>query len=170
MEFRYFRDPEGFAFLVDSPQPCSVCSKVGVWFDTGGYAGINEIDCICEACLKSGKLIDLEIEANQYYDDDSEESVTLMYKTPALPTLQETAWPLVDGELPVFERIASKQDFESKDEFLKSFSGEGHEVSEIEWLWDRLPEKKLNSYKDAGDVSVYLFTLKGNKYWMWDAN
>ncbi len=93
-----------------------------------------------------------------------------MYKTPALPTWQETAWPLVNGEFPVFERIASKQDFENKDEFSNSFIGEGQEKTDIEWLWGVLPEKKLSSYKEAGDISVYLFTLAGKKYWVWDAN
>ncbi len=47
MEFRYFINPKDFAFLMDQPKPCSICKKVSVWFDTGGYPGVNEIECIC---------------------------------------------------------------------------------------------------------------------------
>lgn len=51
MNFKYFRDPSNFTFLVDEPTECSVCGNVGIWFDSGGYAGVNDIDCICPDCM-----------------------------------------------------------------------------------------------------------------------
>ena len=172
MEFTYFKNPTSFAFLTDQEQPCSICKDVQICFDTGGYAGVNEIDCICTHCLKSGKLKSLEIEANQFYFDDSDESIELTYMTPALPTWQETIWPCIDGEFPVFEKIASKQEFENKDEFINTYYSQDNEEepNNIDWLWEMLPEKTLKSYKDAHDISVYLFTKNGEKYWVWDAN
>ena len=170
MEFEYFKYPEKFTFQTDEPKSCSICNKTTICFDAGGYPGIKEIDCICSNCLKAGKLIDLEIEPNMIFDDGSEAVKTITYKTPALPTWQDIVWPTIDGQQPVFECVASKQDFSNKQEFLGCFIEDDQKKDEVEWLWDSLPDKKLNSYKEAGDVSVYLFSLGNKKYWVWDAN
>ncbi|WP_159084247.1 CbrC family protein [Saccharobesus litoralis] len=170
MEFKYFKNPDKFAFLTSEPEACSVCGKLEVCFDAGGYSGINSIDCICFECLASGKLIDLDIEPNMIFDDGSEASKTITYKTPALPTWQETAWPTIKGRQPTFECIASKQDFLNKQDFLDCFIEDNQTREEVEWIWDTLPDKKLSSYEDASDISVYLFSLDNKKYWVWDAN
>lgn len=170
MKFKYFRNPKEFSYVVDRPTNCSICGDVGIWFDTGGYSGLGEIDCLCDQCLHAGKLIDLEIEANLNFDDGTVEAEIITYKTPTLPTWQDTPWPMINGEFPVFERIASKKDFESKEEFIESFAGDISERGKIEWLWDTMPDKSISCYSDAGDVSVYLFTLDDKKYWVWDAN
>jgi uncharacterized protein CbrC (UPF0167 family) len=104
------------------------------------------------------------------YDDGSEAAKTITYRTPALPTWQGTGWPMIEGKFPVFECIASAEDFHDKSEFLDSFIEEDQSKNEIEWLWSELPRKKLNHYSEGGDISVYLFSLKGKKYWVWDAN
>jgi uncharacterized protein CbrC (UPF0167 family) len=170
MKFEYFKYPEKFTFILNKPTPCSVCREVGLWFDAAGYSGVKDIECICTNCLQSGKLIDMNIEANLSFDDGSEASKIIIYKTPSLPTWQDTFWPVIEGSFPVFECIASKQDFLDKNEFLNSFIENDQKKEEIEWLWDRLPPKKLNHYNESGDISVYLFSLKDKKYWIWDAN
>jgi len=170
MEFEYFRYPEKFTYIIDSPEPCSICGTVGLCFDSGGYSGVNNIDCICANCLQSGELIDLEIEPNMNFDDGSEAAKTITYKTPSLPTWQDTAWPMIDGEFPIFERIASVEDFKDKEEFLNTFVESDQTKEEVEWLWERLPRKQLNHYNEAGNISIYLFSLKDKKYWVWDAN
>jgi uncharacterized protein CbrC (UPF0167 family) len=170
MNFEYFRYPEKFSFMTENPESCSVCSEIKKCFDAAGYSGVRDIDYICVDCLKAGKLIELGIESNLNFDDGSEAAKTITYKTPALPTWQDTVWPMVDGRFPIFECIASKEDFNDRNEFLNSFIEEDQTKSDIEWIWDSLPPKKLNSYKDGGDVSVYLFTLDSKKYWIWDAN
>lgn len=170
MEFEYFKHPEKFAFLTDGPMPCSVCHDTKICFDAGGYPGVNDIECICASCLKAGKLIDLDIEPNMTFDDGSEAAKTITYKTPSLPTWQDTVWPTIDGKHPVFECIASKQDFTDKQDFLSYFFEDSQSKEDVGWLWDSLPDKKLNSYKEGGDVSVYLFSLGNQKYWVWDAN
>ena len=170
MEFEYFRYPEKFAFLTDEPMPCSVCHDRTICFDAGGYPGVNDIECVCAECLKTGKLIDLEIEPNMIFNDGSEAANTIAYRTPALPTWQDTAWPTIDGQPPIFECIASKQDFVDKQEFLDCFVENTQKKEDVAWLWDCLPDKKLNSYKEGGDISVYLFSLGNKKYWVWDSN
>lgn len=169
MDFEYFKYPERFAFLTDDQVACSICCDVKVCFDAGGYSGVNQIDCICSECLKAGKLIDLEIEPNMIFDDGSEASKIITYKTPGLPTWQDTAWPTINGLKPVFQCIASKQDFTGKEDFLDCFIEGDQAKEDVEWIWDTLPDRKLNSLKEAGDISVYLFSLDNRKYWVWDA-
>lgn len=170
MKFEYFKYPEKFTFILDKPAPCSVCGEVGLWFDAGGYSGVENIECICTNCLQSGKLIEMDIEANLCFDDGSEAAQTITYKTPALPTWQDTVWPMINGEFPIFECIASVEDFKDKEEFLSSFIESNQTKDDIEWLWERLPRKKLNHYNEGGDISIYLFLLNDKKYWVWDAN
>jgi len=172
MNFKYFKDPMNFSYISDKPVACSICNEIKICFDAGGYIGVEEIDYICEDCLASGKLIDLDIESNLVYaiDSSDEESLTIAYKTPAFPTWQDTAWPVVNGQYPLFERIASKEDFKDKQEFVDSFIEDEQSKSEIGWLWDMLPDKKLNNYEEAGGITVYLFSLDNRKYWIWDAN
>ena len=170
-KFRYFRDPDNFAFRVERALPCSVCEVEGLWFDAGGFYGTNEIECICDDCLASGKLKELEIETNEASQGPPEEIETIIYKTPALPTWQDRVWPYIDGSYCVFERMASKADFKDKYEFQGSFSHDDKEQSDLEWLWNILPDKKINNHREGNfDVSVYLFTLGNKKHCTWDAN
>lgn len=170
-KFKYFRDPDNLAFRVDTALPCSICGAEGIWFDGGGFYGANEIDRICDDCLAAGKLKELEIETNDASEGALEEIETIIYKTPPLPTWQDTAWPYVDGSYCVFERMASKEDFVNKDEFQNSFSEEDKEHSDLDWLWEVLPEKRINNHQEGNfNVSVYLFTLGEKKHCIWDAN
>ena len=170
MEFKYFKHPEQFAYKISKPAPCSVCGTVDLCFDAGSYFGGHDLECICESCLLSGALIELGVETNMVADENSEAAKTIIYKTPALPTWQDSVWPVIDGKYPVFERIASVEDFEDKQEFLNSYINLDQNTSDIEWLWDELPKKRLSHYNEGRDISVYLFSLNDKKYWIWDSN
>ncbi len=170
MEFQYFSDPLNFAFTTDEEVNCSTCDEKAICFEAGGYMGIETIDYICACCLKSGKLIELDIESNLVYGNGADSTDIIAQKTPAFPTWQDTVWPLIDGIYPVFERIASKEDFENQEDFVESFIETDQKKNEIDWLWDKLPNKRLKNYKEATDISVYLFSIKEKNYWVWDAN
>jgi len=170
MKFRYFRDPDNFAFKIEEEQQCSVCKDVGRWFDAGGFFGVNEIDCICDNCLSEEKLEELEIETNEAFEGTDEEKREIIYKTPALPTWQGNRWPYVVGGYCVFERIASKEDFDGKDDFVGSFSNSDTKNSDMEWLWDSLPVKIIKNVNEGADISVYLFSRNGKKHCTWDSS
>jgi Uncharacterized protein conserved in bacteria len=171
MKFKYFRDPDNFAFKVDEASACSICGKKGLWFEAGGFYGENEIDCICDECLIDGRLEELGIETNEAFGGDDEETRIIIYKTPALPTWQDRVWPHINGEYCVFERMASKADFESKGEFINSFSAQDKENSDLYWLWEILPEKRIANHLEGNfNISVYLFTCHGQKLCTWDAS
>lgn len=171
MKYKYFRDPINFAFRVENETPCSICNESGIWFDAGGYNGSNEIDCICDKCLSNGELKKLDIESNEASEGSIEEIETIIYMTPSLPTWQDNVWPFIEGEYCIFEKIASKKDFRDKEEFVNSFSDSDKADSDLNWLWDILPEQQIRNLKEGNfDVSVYLFTSNGKNVCIWDAN
>ncbi len=157
MEFKYFRDPENFAFKMDEPTKCSVCSNIGVWHDAGGFYGINEIECICDSCLLDGKLKELEIETNEAIYGTDEDKAEIIYRTPALPVWQSRMWPAVNGKYCIFERMAAKADFSSKQEFKDSVIPLDREDSDLDWLWEAMPEKKSETTKKVTLISRSIF-------------
>ena len=171
MKYKHFRDPDNFAYRLEDEADCSICKNKGLWFDAGSFYGVNEIDCICDKCLMSGELQSLSIETNEAFDGDKKDINEIIYKTPALPTWQGREWPFIDGQYCIFEKIASKVDFASKKDFIFSFPESERKDSDLDWLWDVLPEKKITNVKNANyDISVYLFSINGKKFCTWDAS
>ncbi|MCX7545014.1 CbrC family protein [Marinicella gelatinilytica] len=169
--FRYFRDPDNFSFKLDKTSACSICGNNGIWFDAGGFYGEKEIDCICDECLIAGKLENLGIETNEAFGDDENKTNIIIYNTPALPTWQNRVWPYVNGDYCVFERLASKADFINKNEFINSFSAEDEEQTDLDWLWQTLPNNRITNHLEGNfNVSVYLFTCQDRKYCTWDVS
>jgi len=169
--FKYFRDPDNFSFKIGEIAKCDVCEKEGLWFSADGFSGENEINCICDDCLASGALEELEIATNDAFGGQEEATSVIMHRTPSLPSWQELAWPCIDGEYCVFERIASKEDFVDQPDFRDSLSKEDFENTDIDWLWNSMPSKTIKNHIEGNfNVSVYLFTLNGKKYSVWDAS
>lgn len=142
-----------------------------MWLAAGGFYGVNEIDCICEDCLSGGKLKELELVTNQAFEGSIEEIEGIIYRTPPLPTWQDKKWPFINGQYCVFEKLASKADFDSKEEFYQSFTTTEKEDTDLQWLWDTLTDKIVTNLQDGNfDVLIYLFTNNGKKYCTSDAS
>jgi uncharacterized protein CbrC (UPF0167 family) len=172
IEFRYFRDPQNFAFRTDEEKICPICGEKETWLDGGGFYGANDIECICDTCLSEGKLKELEFETNEAFEGTVEQKEEIVFRTPALPTWQDRCWPFRDGDYCVFEKIASKVDFTSKEEFVGSFTKEDQENSDLSDIWDNyLADNPITSIQDGNyDISIYLFTRNGKKHCTWDAS
>ena len=88
-----------------------------------------------------------------------------------MPTWQDREWPFVNDECCTFERMASKSDYENKNEFVASFLPEDRDNTDFAWLWDILPDKQIVNHKQGNfNVSVYFFSLNSKKYSTWDAS
>jgi len=169
-KFKYFRDPDSFAFRIDDRAECSICKNIGLWFDASGFYGEDDLEIICDDCLVTGKLMEREYEIfiNDAFGGNEEETNIIMYKTPPLPTWQDMVWPSINGQYCVFEGLASREDFESQEEFKKAFIRSDDGVSDLDYLWEALPKKRITTYKQAYAISIYLFTCNGEKYCTWD--
>lgn len=149
-----------------------MCGKEGIWLYGGGFYGARDIDCICDACLSDGKLKELGIETNDAFEGTEEQKEGIVFRTPALPTWQDRCWPFREGDYCVFEKIASKGDFADKEDFIRCFTSEDQESSDLSDIWDNyLPEKPITSIQNWNyDISIYLFTRNGRKHCTWDAS
>ena len=182
MAFPYFNDPVNFAYLRDDDSPCHFCGAVSHRLNGDNLYGTESIDAVCFACVEKGALVDLDISTNDVNlglvgttlgDSDAVESLTntIIYRTPSLPTWQDSSWPFVDGEFPVFLKIASKPDFTDQQQFVASILADDSDDTDPDWLWSMLPDHPVNSLKEGQyDLSVYLFRTKQRFVTFWDAN
>lgn len=145
------------------------------------FLGEEEIDCICDSCLASGALIDMDICANDIDFETVEEAITdedefdrltneIIYQSPKLPTWQDCYSPFADGDFATFIKIASKLDFGNNFETFKASLVE--DSSHAKDLWANMPDHKITSLATGNyDQSVYLFrSCKGKLISLWDCN
>lgn len=176
MSFTYFENPKAFAYMAESGQICHFCQATDNCLDGAHFFGQEEIDAICFSCMKNGRLIDMDISANEInvsvlnpsLVDIDKVSNEITYCTPSVPTWQDSFWPIKNGRPYKFVKIASKIDYESKEQFIGSLFENSNDP---EWLWNMLPDHKIENIKEGQyDLSCYLFELEGNKLTIWDAN
>lgn len=177
MPFTYFADPLAFAFMAEPDTECHFCRSTEDCLDGYCLRGVETVEAVCFSCLRDGRLMDLEIAANEIDRaaldpgkcDPPAVADEITYRTPPLPTWQDGLWPVKGGRACRFLKIASRQDYASKEEFLGSLHECGdHDAGE---LWDLLPEHQINHLKDGQyDISFYLFDDDGTKLTVWDAN
>jgi len=154
----------------DTESNCSICEKTEICFDGRGFYGVNEIECICEECLANGRLEDLEIFTNDVYSGSDEQRNEIAFRTPKLPTWQDVEWPFVDGDYCVFEKLASKEDFDNVDDFRKSILKADLESMDVDLVWSSMPNKKILNLSDGNhSLTIYLFSSSGKKICIWDA-
>ncbi|RYD43137.1 MAG: hypothetical protein EOP85_10480 [Verrucomicrobiaceae bacterium] len=177
MSFTYFADPLAFAFMAEPDTECYFCRSTEGCLDGYCLKGVETVEAVCLSCLREGRLKDLEIAANEINHaaldpgkcDPQEVADEITYRTPSLPTWQDGWWPVKGGRACRFVKIASKQDYLSKEEFLGSLHD--CENDDMEELWGRLPEHAIRNLKEGqDDVSFYLFDDDGVKVTVWDAN
>jgi len=174
MRFEYFADPDAFTFLTDAPVDCHFCSATLLCIDGGHLHGIEQIEAVCLNCLGAGRLINLEISTNQIDSNlisqgSDREAISneITYCTPLAPTWQDFYWPVKNGIPYRFIKIASKFDYDSKEQFVRSL----FDCEQDPDLWEMLPDHKIANIKEGQyDVSFYLFEDLGDKLTIWDAN
>jgi len=92
-----------------------------------------------------------------------------VYRTPSLPTWQDSFWPIKNGRPYRFLKIASKRDYASKAEFIDSLHD--CDIDDLDRLWDILPDHAIRNMKEGQyDVSFYLFDFEADRLTVWDAN
>lgn len=177
MTFTYFADPLAFAFMAEPGTECHFCRSTEDCLDGYCLRGVETVEAVCLSCLQDGRLMDLEIAANEIDPtaldpetcDPQAVAHEIIYRTPPLPTWQDSLWPVKGGRACRFLKIASKQDYVSKDEFRGSLHDSDN--GDAEELWVRLPEHPIHHLKEGQyDISFYLFDDDGAKLTVWDAN
>ncbi|PCJ21248.1 MAG: hypothetical protein COB02_01295 [Candidatus Cloacimonadota bacterium] len=166
--FKYFENPEKYSYLEKSSTTCCICNEEkSILYSIA----TDDFECCCNECLLEGKLIEAGTWINDC-DPNNYDSNVITYQTPPLPTWQDLNWPIVDGTFCVFIKLASKVDFDNNIEKFRSAALPIEvDLSQIEELWEALPNKKITSLQDGNyDTSFYLFRHNESYYWIWDAS
>jgi len=180
--FRYFADPLHFAYLAETGTPCDFCGSTALAFDGEGLFGTDPVTAICPACLKAGRLADIGASTNEVSVEElatvlqSESRARAMAEevercTPALPTWQDHPWPISDGGLPIFIKIASRPDFAGPEDLFRAIPEHLRSKRAPEEFWSMLPEPTITSIADAHyDTSFYLFRDSKGLLCTWDCS
>lgn len=176
MSFKYFKNPIAFAYMAEKGVACHFCGATSDCLDGTHFFGQEDIGAICFTCMKTGRLIELDISTNEIdefsldsrIEDSDQVANEITYCTPSVPTWQDSSWPVKNGRPYKFIKIASKLDYESKAQFLSSLFEKSEDP---EWLWNMLPDHKIENMEEGQyDISFYLYELKGDIITTWDAN
>ena len=154
---------------MDEKSICHFCKEEKTCLDGGNLFGFEEIEAVCFECVKNGKLMDLDISCNDIDSSTLSPEVVneIVYCTPSLPTWQDCSWPVKNGTPGTFIKIASKLDYDSKEQFVNSL----YDCEKDPDLWEMLPGIKITNMKEGQyDISFYLFEVNGEKLTIWDAN
>ncbi|MBK1789766.1 CbrC family protein [Persicirhabdus sediminis] len=174
MSFNYFANPRAFAYLADEGLACHFCKATQDCLDGCNLFGQENIEAVCFDCMAAGKLIDLDISTNQIDEaaldpgNDLEGVANeITYCTPSVPTWQDCFWPVKNGKPYRFIKIASKLDYDSKEQFVATLFCCDQDPE----LWEMLPDLKIENMEVGQyDISFYLFEDSGDKLTIWDAN
>ena len=157
--FRYFVDPEHFAYLRSDETPCVYCGATSHRLDGDNLYGADAIDAVCFSCVERGLLIDRDISTNSVNLEQLRDAVgaetantmsnIIVYQTPSLPTWQDSCWPFVDGDFATFLKIASKTDFVDYSHFTDSILPDNVTESDPEWQWEMLPDHPVRNLKEG---------------------
>jgi uncharacterized protein CbrC (UPF0167 family) len=131
--FRLFARPQEFSTYQLGPETCDCCGETGPAF-TGPFQGEDEVECVCENCLRQGKLADSGAWCNdgdfgvlrdqiiqlhpalKTKDVDrlvEDRIAELLERTPPLVTWTEFPWPVRDGDWCRFEQEVGMEDLQT---------------------------------------------------------
>lgn len=133
MPYKYFKHPKRFVAFHDDETNCQICKEKKICLDASSFYGEDELDSVCEDCLKAGRLTEIgactndadaemlvkqlkELHPNwtkkELYEDAKAKTDELELRTPPILSWQEWKYPAADGDYCQFIGFASKQDYE----------------------------------------------------------
>lgn len=181
VKFKYFRSPHQFSTYSDEPKHCGFCGRMRPGYD-GPFYGGKEVKFICESCLAKGQLATKKNSTNQGHNPGpglerlhpefskakvrsirARREEELIHRTPPLPTVRETKWPVHCGDFCCFLQEVGKADLDALSAnhdgkaFLAGHLYDGHHDESVDAIWNRLrPDSPPNS-RHAKAFAIYLF-------------
>lgn len=187
MAYTYFKYPHRYAVHHADPMECQLCHQTKECLEAAAFYAEQELDAICEDCLKAGRLAELQAFTNdadveqlfeqleQRFPDKSFDELVILAKektdeleqrTPPVVSWQDWKIPAIDGDYGRFVCFASQQDLNQHAPdgnglaFLERHILDSiREVTNPQALWERIPEKRLKNAAQSNDcpLLVYLF-------------
>ena len=132
MAYKYFKHPNRLAAFHDEAIACQICEEKKTCLDASSFYGEDELEAVCEDCVKAGRLKEIGACTNdadaemlvkqleelhpdwtkdQLYQDAKAKTDELELRTPPVLSWQEWKYPVADGDYCQFIGFASKQDY-----------------------------------------------------------
>lgn len=195
---RYFAHPHQFSTYREEPGRCDLCGREEPRYD-GAYYGSQNIEFICEQCLATGRLKDLDISTNegdigalraqlrelqpQLSDEEREQLVRertaeLEHRTPQIMTWQDWFWPAHCGDYcqfikevgqPEITRLSPDGDGPA---FLAAHADDITDLEQAKDVWTGVrPDIPIHN-KVTYSLGVYLFRclVCGEHVLRWDCD
>ena len=188
MAYKYFKYPARYAVLQSEAAACSICEETKVCLETTPFYIEEEVDAICEDCLKGGRLPEIGACANdadveQLFDQlealfpekTTEELLKeakiktdeLELRTPPLVSWQEWKFPAIDGDYAQFVCFGSKRDYnkfasdgDGKKLLADSIIEELLEFTDVDAIWKTLPDKQIKTVEQSNDYPLLVYIFK----------
>lgn len=178
VSFKYFLHPHNFSTYTSELCVCDLCGEKQTGYK-GPFYGLKQIEFVCEDCLVSGKLAEIDTYTNQgnigalrkqlremnleYPKIDLEKIVRdrdaeLLHRTPHVTTWQDFFWPAHCGDYCCFIKEAGKPDL-----ILIVPDGNYHSLFNdlddkgFRFFWEVIRPDSPKDNSIAYSIGVYLF-------------
>lgn len=196
--FRYFERPHEFSTYRTVPAQCDVCRQTKPGYDAP-FFGLRDVEFVCEDCLVSGRLQDLDISTNE--GDSSalrlqlrerlphlseaqceqivrEHTTELEHRTPHLNTWQDFFWPAHCGDYCQFIKEVGQPELirlspdGNGPAFFAAHASDISDLAHALEVWDGIRPDIPVDGTTAYSIGVYLFRCLtcGEPVLLWDCD
>lgn len=179
MQFRYFLEPEKFAYILEDEQECDICGKESRCFDGSLFLGEEEYNAFCLDCVAKGKILDVGAFAvdpdltalteqlkkknpgvsDKKIEKRAEElTQQLEGTTPKFPTWQDWLWPAHCGDYCQLLRLAGQEDYNRQatdgkgiELFRRTLYGHLKDMTNVDEIWAALKPGSIKGITDSQD-------------------
>lgn len=184
--YPYFADPENFSTWSAQAQECSLCGKESPGFE-GPFFGEEDIEFICEECLKNGEIVEIGATTNdgdmeslreqmaelqpaltqeQVAKEVEKKFAALAEQTPPMATHAPLLWPAHCGDFCVFVKEAGRADLKKIGPggdglafFMMHFL-QSDSKQDAEKIYKRMRPESTENNHISHSPAVYLFKCR----------
>ena len=177
-KFKYFLQPEKYAYVLEKKEECDICHKIAKCFDGSTYYGEEEYNAFCFECVSNGRLEEVNafgvdpdaralrnqlIEKYPLLSKDEienklqEKTKELSFTTPKFPTWQDFFWPAHCGDYCEFIKLAGQADYNelapnrNGKEFFKNTLYYNLQDTDIDAVWNDLKKNSVKGIVNDND-------------------
>ena len=184
--YDYFADPANFSTWSYEPQDCPICGDEAPGFE-GPFYGEEDIDFLCEKCLRSGVVVEFGATTNDGDMEGLREQITermsflspeqiareiekkltlLTERTPPLATHTPLPWPAHCGDFCVFVKEVGLDELKEMapggdaERFFHQYYQAVDDRDNPESIYKRIHPGSLENNHETHSPAVYLFRCR----------
>lgn len=183
-KFTYFADPEHFSTWSREPQDCPICGEYKPGYEGPFYGGEEDIEFLCEKCLRSGVVVEFGATTNdgdmealraqilekmeflspeQVAREVEKKLTVLTERTPPMATNGPLPWPAHCADFCEYIKEVGRQDLATLsptgdgERFLYQHFQKTDDRDNPESIYKRMTPGTLENNHESHSPAVYLF-------------